>query len=105
MRTLSLIALVLGIAAVGGCSGGNGTDGPGSGGVKPADRINGSGSSFVAPLMKKWAGAYNKASGLEVDYTAKGSSTGITEMIEGKNDFGATDAPMNAEQLKKAHEK
>jgi phosphate transport system substrate-binding protein len=104
MRTLSLFTLVVGIAALGGC-GGDGTNGPGPGGVKPADRITGSGSSFVAPLMKKWAGAYDKSSGLEVDYTSKGSSTGIAEMIEQKNDFGATDAPMNEEQLKKAHEK
>jgi len=104
-RTLSLTTLVLGIVVVAGCSGGNGTNGPGPGGVKPADRIVGSGSSFVAPLMKKWAGAYNKATQLEVDYTSKGSSTGIAEMIDQKNDFGGTDAPMNEEQLKKAHEK
>ena len=103
--TLSLVALLSGMALLCGCGGSNDTNSPGPGGVKPADRITGSGSSFVAPLMKKWAGSYNKATQLEVDYTSKGSSTGIAEMIDQKNDFGGTDAPMNEEQLKKAHEK
>jgi phosphate transport system substrate-binding protein len=107
-RPLSLLALVAALVGVGGC-GGSSSDSSrpaGAGGtVKPADRIVGSGSSFVNPLMtKKWAPGYKKAKDLEVDYTAKGSSTGITEMIEKKNDFGCTDAPMNAEQLKKAAE-
>jgi phosphate transport system substrate-binding protein len=106
MRTLSLIVLVAGVALVGGVTllvGCGGPDSAGPGGVKPADRISGSGSSFVAPLMTKtWAPAYKKARDLEVDYVSTGSSTGITQMIDKKNDFGCTDAPMNEEQLKNA---
>jgi phosphate ABC transporter phosphate-binding protein len=102
----SLPAALLGVLV--GCSGDNtNSNGTAPGGVKPADRITGSGSSFVAPMMTKkggWAPAYKKAKDLEVDYQSKGSSTGITEMIEKKNDFGCTDAPMNKEQLKKAAE-
>jgi phosphate transport system substrate-binding protein len=97
----------LALGAVVGCSGctGNNSDSNGPGGVKPADRISGSGSSFVAPLMTRtWAPAYKKAKDLEVDYVSKGSSTGITEMIDKKNDFGCTDAPMNDDQLKSARE-
>jgi phosphate transport system substrate-binding protein len=56
-------------------------------------------------MMKKWAGAYNNAKKVEVDYTSSGSGSGVSQMIEGKADFGCTDAPMNEEQLKKAKDK
>jgi phosphate ABC transporter phosphate-binding protein len=65
-------------------------------------RLTGGGSSFVAPMMKKWAGAYQQAHKVEIDYTSSGSGNGVSQMIEGNNDFGCTDAPMNDEQLKKA---
>jgi phosphate transport system substrate-binding protein len=80
-----------------GCSGPGNSGGGGSG-----KRITGGGSSFVAPMMKKWAGAYRTAQGVEVDYTSSGSGNGVSQMIEKKNDFGCTDAPMNAEQMEKA---
>jgi phosphate transport system substrate-binding protein len=67
-----------------------------------ADRLNGGGSSFVAPMMKKWAGEYHKAHHVEIDYTSSGSGDGVSKMVEQKNDFGCTDAPMNDEQLKQA---
>jgi phosphate transport system substrate-binding protein len=66
------------------------------------DRLSGAGSSFVEPMMKKWAGEYAKAKGVEIDYTSSGSGNGVTQMIEKRNDFGCTDAPMNDEQLDKA---
>ena len=77
-----------------GCGGG------GDGGK--VDRLSGAGSSFVEPMMKKWAGEYAKAKGVEIDYTSSGSGNGVTQMIEKRNDFGCTDAPMNDEQLDKA---
>src|SRR5262249_27756161 len=74
----------------------------GCGGSKSG--ISGSGSSFVAPMMKKWASDYRKAKSIDVDYTSAGSGTGVTQMIEKRTDFGCTDAPMNAEQLDKARQ-
>jgi len=95
VRTASFLGVAgVGLAVVlliGGCSGG--------GGKKP--RLNGGGSSFVNPMMEKWSGEY-VSKGVEVDYTSSGSGDGVTKMIERKNDFGCTDAPMNEEQLKKA---
>ena len=80
-----------------------GTGGGGGGGdVKQVRSLNGGGSSFINPIMTKWAGAYNKEKGVQVDYTSSGSGNGIQQMIDKKNDFGCTDAPMNDEQLKKA---
>jgi phosphate transport system substrate-binding protein len=64
--------------------------------------LTGGGSSFVDPMMKKWANAYREAKGVQVDYTSSGSGNGIQQMIDKKNDFGCTDAPMSDEQLAKA---
>src|SRR5262249_26998272 len=74
----------------------------GGGDSGKVDRLSGAGSSFVEPMMKKWAGEYNKAKSVEIDYTSSGSGNGVTQMIEKRNDFGCTDAPMNDEQLDKA---
>jgi phosphate transport system substrate-binding protein len=96
MRRILLVAplgLVLGTLGCSGCS---------SPANKDADRLNGGGSSFVAPMMKKWASEYHKAHGVEIDYTSSGSGDGVTKMVDKKNDFGCTDAPMNQEQLKQA---
>jgi phosphate transport system substrate-binding protein len=103
--------LGLGLVGLGGGTGcgGNagspapGSNGPGSGDVKQVDQLSGSGSSFVAPLMtKKWAGAFNKAKGILIDYNSIGSGAGVSQMIEKKNDFAASDAPLNEEQAGKA---
>ncbi len=88
-RILSFLGLGLFITALVGC------------GAK-VNRLTGGGSSFVAPMMKKWSSEYAKAKGIEVDYTSSGSGNGVSQMIDKKNDFGCTDAPMNDEQLAKA---
>jgi phosphate ABC transporter phosphate-binding protein len=53
-------------------------------------------------MGKKWASAYYAHTGVQIDYTSSGSTNGIQQMIDHKNDFGCTDAPMNEEQLSKA---
>jgi phosphate transport system substrate-binding protein len=100
--------LGLGLAALGGCGGCGGNDsnpgGPGGGGPQ-VDRLSGSGSSFVAPLMtKKWAPAFRTAKGIEIDYQSVGSGQGVSEFIAKKTDFGASDAPLNEEQARNARE-
>jgi phosphate transport system substrate-binding protein len=92
MKRITLVLLVGMLATISGCGGGG----------KSADRLTGGGSSFVAPMMTKWAGEYNKAHGVEVDYTSSGSGNGVSQMIDKQNDFGCTDAPMNEEQMAKA---
>jgi phosphate transport system substrate-binding protein len=69
-------------------------------GGKP--RITGGGSSFVDPMMQKWATEYKAKKSVIVDYTSSGSGDGIKQMIAGKNLFGCTDAPMTEEQIKDA---
>jgi phosphate transport system substrate-binding protein len=65
-------------------------------------RIRGGGSSFIAPMMKKWSEDYLKAKGGEIDYTSTGSSNGVSHLLRGIVDFACTDLPLTAEQLKQA---
>jgi phosphate ABC transporter phosphate-binding protein len=74
----------------------------GCGGGRPDQRLNGGGSSFVYPMMSKWASEYEKLKGVKVNYQSIGSGGGIRQMIAKTFDFGCTDAPMNEEQLAEA---
>ena len=61
--------------------------------------LNGAGSSFIAPLFSKWAAEYNKSTGVAVNYQSVGSGAGIDQIKKKTVDFGASDAPMKAEEL------
>jgi len=66
-----------------------------------AQQITGAGASFPAPLYAKWADAYNKETGVRVNYQSVGSGAGMRQ-IRGKTvDFGASDAPLKDEELAK----
>jgi phosphate transport system substrate-binding protein len=52
--------------------------------------------------MDKWVAEYTKAKGGEINYQPSGSSAGIKSMIERSVDFGATDAFMKDDLIKKA---
>jgi phosphate ABC transporter phosphate-binding protein len=73
--------------------------------TRPEPRLNGGGSTFIGPLMKKWAIVYNEKTGVEVDYALKGSGNGIQQMIARTYDFGCTDAPLNKDELTDAKRK
>ena len=62
--------------------------------------VNGAGATFPAPLYSKWAEAYNKETGIRINYQSVGSGAGIRQ-IEGKTvTFGASDMPLTDERLK-----
>jgi len=63
--------------------------------------ITGAGSTFIYPVLSKWADAYKKESGNGVNYQSIGSGAGIKQIIAGTVTFGATDAPLKADQLQK----
>ncbi len=73
-----------------------------TGGCNSGKGLTGGGSSFVNPVMTRWAGDYHRQKNVRVDYTSSGSSNGIQQMIDRKSDFGCTDAPMNQEELARA---
>jgi phosphate transport system substrate-binding protein len=63
--------------------------------------INGAGATFPNPIYSKWFDEYHKKfSNIAINYQSAGSGAGIKQVTEGTVDFGATDGPMNDEQLK-----
>ena len=62
--------------------------------------INGAGASFPYPIYSKWFNEYAKLHpDIQINYQSIGSGGGIKQVTEGTVDFGATDGPMNDEQL------
>src|SRR5271155_5310826 len=63
--------------------------------------INGAGATFPYPIYSKWFDEYTKVDpSVHFNYQSIGSGGGITMLRNQTVDFGASDAPMNAEQLK-----
>jgi len=68
--------------------------------------INGAGATFPYPIYSKWFDVYHtKNPNLQFNYQSVGSGAGIKQVTEGTVDFGATDGPMNDDQLKAFQEK
>ncbi|WP_375785769.1 phosphate ABC transporter substrate-binding protein PstS [Bradyrhizobium sp. Pha-3] len=63
--------------------------------------ITGAGSTFIFPVLSKWADAYKKDSGSGVNYQSIGSGAGIKQIEANTVTFGATDAPLKSDQLQK----
>ncbi|HWP17721.1 MAG TPA: phosphate ABC transporter substrate-binding protein PstS [Burkholderiaceae bacterium] len=70
-------------------------------GVSHAQDVTGAGASFPAPVYAKWADAYNKATGVRINYQSVGSGAGIRQIKAKTVDFGASDAPLKDEELAK----
>src|SRR5712691_6554444 len=64
-----------------------------------AQTLTGAGATFPNPIYTKWFDAYNKKTGVQINYQSIGSGGGIRQFTEGTVDFGATDGPMNDEQI------
>ncbi|WP_425601591.1 phosphate ABC transporter substrate-binding protein PstS [Dyella silvae] len=64
-----------------------------------ATDITGAGSSFVYPVLSKWSANYAEKTGNKLNYQSVGSGAGVAQIKEGTIDFGATDAPVKAEDL------
>src|ERR1700744_6500912 len=63
--------------------------------------ITGAGSTFIFPVLSKWADAYKKESGNGVNYQSIGSGAGIKQVQAKTVTFGATDKPLKVDQLDK----
>jgi phosphate transport system substrate-binding protein len=65
-----------------------------------ASSLNGAGASFPAPFYQRaFAGLAGK--GIRVNYQSVGSGAGIRQFVAGTVDFGASDAPIKAEEAAK----
>src|SRR6201995_536315 len=68
--------------------------------------INGAGASFPNAIYSKWFDEYHKKfSNIQINYQSVGSGAGIKQVTEGTVDFGASDGPMNDEQMKAYQDK
>jgi phosphate transport system substrate-binding protein len=67
-----------------------------------AQSLTGAGATFPNPIYTKWFDAFNKQTGVQINYQAIGSGGGIRQFTEGTVDFGATDGPMSDEQIQTA---
>src|SRR5262249_1056215 len=61
--------------------------------------VLGAGSTFVYPVLAKWAEAYEAMSGVKIEYQAVGSGVDIRQIRSRTVDFGASDAPLRPEEL------
>lgn len=69
-------------------------------GVAHATDVTGAGSSFVYPVLAKWSQDYSKSSSNRINYQSIGSGGGIAQIKAATVDFGASDAPLSADELK-----
>lgn len=67
-----------------------------------ATDITGAGATFPFPIYAKWAEAYKQQTGSGMNYQSIGSGAGIKQIQAKTVDFGATDAPLKADDLAKA---
>lgn len=69
-------------------------------------RLTGAGATFPYPIYSKWFDEYKKQHpSVEINYQSIGSGGGIRQFSDGTIDFGASDGPMNNEQLAEFQQK
>jgi phosphate transport system substrate-binding protein len=67
-----------------------------------AVEISGAGATFPYPIYAKWADAYKKLTGFNLNYQSIGSGGGIKQIEAKTVTFGASDMPLKPDDLKAA---
>ncbi|HEX6724556.1 MAG TPA: phosphate ABC transporter substrate-binding protein PstS [Gaiella sp.] len=67
--------------------------------AKKDTQLVGTGATFPFPLISKWIPEVGKAYGINITYSPTGSGAGIAGITARTVDFGASDAPLSAQQL------
>jgi phosphate transport system substrate-binding protein len=70
-----------------------------------SNSINGSGSTFAAPIYQQWGSNTKSSQGLTVNYQGVGSGQGISELTSGTVDFAGSDPPMSDAEIAAASKK
>lgn len=73
-----------------------------TGSAAQSSGLTGAGSTWVYPLVAKWAAAYQTQAGIQVNYQSLGSGAGIAQIKAGTVAFGASDMPLKPEDLSAA---
>ncbi len=66
-------------------------------------QITGAGASFPRPVYERWGQAAREPLGIQLNYQSIGSGGGINQISNRTVDFGASDAPLSADQLRQAN--
>jgi phosphate transport system substrate-binding protein len=65
--------------------------------------LNAAGATFPYPIYSKWFDLYHTSHpNVQINYQSIGSGGGIRQLLDKTVDFGASDGPMNDDQLKQA---
>jgi phosphate transport system substrate-binding protein len=88
-RALAGALGISGLLALAGCGGGT-------------PPLQGAGASFPAPIYQRWFSELASKEGMQVNYQSVGSGAGVRQFLAGTVDFGASDAPMTAEEVAQA---
>ena len=91
MKLSAIRVLVSGVAAMGAFSA-----------AWAQQEATGAGGTFPQPLYTKWAADYNKATGVRINYQGVGSGAGIQQIKAKTVDFGASDMPLEDDELNKS---
>jgi phosphate transport system substrate-binding protein len=68
--------------------------------------INAAGATFPYPIYSKWFDVYHtQHPNIQINYQSIGSGGGIRQLTAGTVDFGASDMPMNDDQIKEFQSK
>ncbi len=67
-----------------------------------AQTVEGAGSTFVSPLVSKWAKEYAKEKKGKIGYEAIGSGAGAKRLLDKKVDFACSDVPLTSKMLEAA---
>jgi phosphate transport system substrate-binding protein len=89
VKVLSLLAVLLAVATFAAADG--------------QVLLNAAGATFPYPIYSKWFDLYHTShSNVQINYQSIGSGGGIRQLLDKTVDFGASDGPMNDDQLKQA---
>jgi len=66
-----------------------------------ATETTGAGSTFVYPIIAKWAADYQAKTANKVNYQSIGCGGGLAQIKSATVDFGASDMPMKPDELQK----
>jgi phosphate transport system substrate-binding protein len=103
-RSLLLLLTAAVLTAVSACSGERAdSTAPNASASGDIVRLQGAGATFPMPIYQKWLSEYGKINPrAKIDYQSIGSGGGIQQIQSQTVDFGASDAPMSDDDLKKA---
>jgi phosphate transport system substrate-binding protein len=64
-----------------------------------ATDITGAGATFPYPVLSQWSTDYSTSTGIKVNYQSIGSGGGIAQIKAATVDFGASDKPLDPDEL------